>query len=147
MVYLVPYITALVVFGIIDATWLSTMGTALYRPVLGDILVPTLRIGPAIAFYLMYPVGIVVFAVLPALRSGAVSSAFFLALLFGAIAYGTYDLTNYATLRNWTLQITFIDICYGALASGLAATAATFMARFHGALIERLIAPARAGNG
>jgi uncharacterized membrane protein len=130
MTYLVPYVTVLVVFGIIDAAWLSTMGAVLYRPALGDILLPALRIGPAIAFYLMYPVGIVVFAVLPALRTGSASSAFFLALLFGAIAYGTYDLTNYATLRNWTLPITVVDICYGALASGLAATAATFMASF-----------------
>jgi uncharacterized membrane protein len=129
MTYLVAYVTILAVFGIIDAGWLSTMGAILYRPTLGDILLTNLRITPAIAFYLLYPIGVVVFAVLPALRSETLSIAFLLALLFGAIAYGTYDLTNYATLRNWTLTITLVDICYGAVTSGLAATAAYLLAR------------------
>jgi uncharacterized membrane protein len=129
MTYFVAYISVLVVFGIIDAGWLSTMGNTLYRPALGDILLPNLRIAPAIAFYAIYPVGIVVFAVLPSLRSGALATAFFPALLFGAIAYATYDLTNYATLRNWPLQISLVDIAYGAVASGIAATMATVVAR------------------
>ncbi len=129
MTYLVPYVAVLVVFGIIDAGWLNTMGKILYRPALGDILLDDLRIAPAILFYLAYPIGIVAFAVMPGLRSDSVATAFFYALLFGAIAYGTYDLTNYATLRSWTLQITAIDICYGALASGIAATVATLVAR------------------
>jgi uncharacterized membrane protein len=119
----------LVVFGIIDAGWLSTMGNLLYRPTLGEILLPNLRVAPAIAFYAMYPIGVVAFAVLPSLRSGSLAAAFCSALLFGAIAYATYDLTNYATLRNWTLQITLADICYGAVASGIAATVATLVAR------------------
>lgn len=130
MSYLIAYIVVLIVFGAIDATWLSTMGPIVYRPVLAEILAPSLRIAPAIAFYLMYPVGIVVFAVTPALRSGSVTTAFTLALLFGAFAYATYDLTNYATLRVWTLQITALDIVYGAFASGIAATAAFFLVRF-----------------
>ncbi len=132
MSYLIAYITALVVFGAIDATWLSVMGPILYRPVLAEVIAPSLRIAPAIAFYLMFPIGIVVFAVMPALRSGAISNAFLLALLFGAIAYGTYDLTNYATLRVWTIQITVVDLVYGALTSAVAATAATFMVRLFG---------------
>jgi uncharacterized membrane protein len=123
------YITSLVVFVLIDATWLSTMGSVLYRPVLGDIVLPNLRIGPALAFYAMFPVGIVVFAVMPALRSSAIGTAVIYGLLFGAIAYGTYDLTNYATLRNWNLQITVIDIVYGGIASAVAGAAATFAAR------------------
>lgn len=127
--YVIAYITILVVFGAIDAGWLSTMGNLLYRPTLGDILLPSLRVAPAIAFYLLYPIGIVVFAVAPGLRSGSNAVAFSLAVLFGAIAYATYDLTNFATLRNWTLQLTLLDICYGALASGVAAVAACLAAR------------------
>jgi uncharacterized membrane protein len=130
MSYLIAYIGVLVVFGAIDASWLSTMGPVLYRPALAEILAPNLRIAPAIAFYLMYPVGVVVFAVTPALRSGSIASAFVLAMLFGALAYATYDLTNYATLRVWTLQITVLDIVYGALASGIAAVAAVLLVRF-----------------
>src|ERR1700689_5070494 len=116
MSYLVGYVGFLIVFGVIDAMWLTFMGPLLvYRPALADILAPNLRLAPAIAFYLIYPLGAIVFAVMPGLRAGSVSSAFFPALLFGAIAYATYDLTNYATLRNWNLQITILDIAYGAL--------------------------------
>jgi uncharacterized membrane protein len=128
--YLVAYLSALVVFGIIDAGWLSTMGNLIYRPLLGDLLAPSVRIAPAIAFYLLYPVGITVFAALPAIRSGSLSTALILGLLFGAIAYGTYDLTNQATLRIWPVQITLIDIAYGAVASGLAAMAAFAVTRW-----------------
>lgn len=65
MTYVVAYVAVLIVFGTIDAVWLTTMGAMLYRPALGDILVQNLRVVPAIAFYLLFPVGIVVFAVLP----------------------------------------------------------------------------------
>ena len=123
------YVTSLIVFLLIDATWLSTMGSVLYRPVLGDIVLSSLRVGPAVAFYTMFPVGIVAFAVMPALRSNAIGTAVIYGLLFGAIAYGTYDLTNYATLRNWNLQITIIDIAYGAVACAIAGAAATLAAR------------------
>ena len=129
MRFVIAYIGVLIVFGAIDAAWLTFMGPILYRPVLADILATNLRIAPAIAFYLMYPIGVVVFAVAPALRSGSPSGAFALAMLFGAIAYGTYDLTNYATLRVWSLQITVLDMVYGALASGIAAAAAFYLVR------------------
>ncbi len=105
------------------------MGPLVYRPALADILAPSLRLAPAIAFYLSFPVGTVVFAVMPGLRAGSVSNAFLLALLFGAVAYATYDLTNYATLRNWNLQLTVLDIIYGALASGIGAAAACVLVR------------------
>jgi uncharacterized membrane protein len=129
MTYVVAYVAVLIVFGTIDAVWLTTMGALLYRPALGDILAQNLRVVPAIAFYLLFPVGIVVFAVLPGLRAQSPLTAAALALLFGALAYATYDLTNYATLRNWTLQITVVDIGYGALASSIAATVAFFAVR------------------
>jgi len=129
MQLLAAYAACLIVFALIDAAWLSTMASVLYRPALGDILLPSLRLGPAAAFYATFPAGILMFAVMPALKSGTTGTAVVYALLFGAIAYGTYDLTNYATLRNWNLQITVIDILYGAVASAIAAAAATLAAR------------------
>jgi len=129
MVNLVGYLVVLVSFGAIDALWLSVMGPLLYRPTLGDILLAELRIGPAIAFYLVYPVGVLVLAVLPALKSGSLAAAIGSGILLGAICYATYDLTNFATLRNWTLQLTLVDIAYGAIASGLAAVVAFWAAR------------------
>lgn len=130
MRFVIAYIGVLVVFGAIDASWLTLMGPIVYRRALAEILAPNLRLAPALAFYLIYPVGVVVFAVAPALRSGSLRSAFVLAVLFGAIAYATYDLTNFATLRSWTLQITILDIVYGGIASGIAATAAVLLVRF-----------------
>src|SRR5580704_11031206 len=129
MTSVIAYVAVLIVFGTIDAVWLTSMGALLYRPALGDILAQNLRVAPTVAFYLFYPIGVVVFAVLPGLRTQSPLAAAALALLFGALAYATYDLTNYATLRNWTLQITVIDIGYGALASSIAATAAFFAVR------------------
>lgn len=129
MQFVAAYVTALVVFIMVDAAWLSVMGNLLYRPTLGDILLPTLRIGPAIVFYVIFPVGIVVFAVVPALKTDAVSGTGLYGLLFGALAYATYDLTNYATLRNWSLQITLLDLAYGAIATAAAAAAAMLVAR------------------
>jgi uncharacterized membrane protein len=129
MTYLIAYVTVLLVFGAIDMAWLSVMGPLIYKPALSDILAPSLRIGPAIAFYATFPIGIVVFAVMPALRTQSSMTAAALAALFGALAYGTYDLTNYATLRHWNLQITVLDIVYGAFASGVAATAAYYAVR------------------
>lgn len=129
MTYATGYITALIVFGAVDALWLSMMGPALYRPTLGDILLTDLRVAPAIAFYAIYPIGLLVFAVMPGLRSGSAVTAMGLAALFGAIAYATYDLTNFATLRNWTLQLTVLDIAYGAAASALAAFVSLLVVR------------------
>lgn len=124
MTHLIAYITILVVFGIMDAIWLSQMASKLYRPMLGDMMVENVRIMPALVFYLFFPVGLVVFAVMPALRDGSVWSALAAGALLGALCYATYDLTNYATLKSWTLQVTIIDIVYGAVVSGICAALA-----------------------
>lgn len=127
MTFLIAYVTVLVVFGIIDALWLWQMADTLYRPVLGDMLAEKIRMIPALVFYLLFPVGVVVFAVLPAHKDGSVLSAFALGALLGALCYATYDLTNYATLKQWSLQITVIDIAYGAVVTGICATAAFYV--------------------
>ena len=85
MSHLIAYITILVVFGIMDAIWLSQMAAKLYRPMLGDMMVENVRIIPALVFYLFFPVGLVVFAVMPALRDGSVLSALAAGALLGAL--------------------------------------------------------------
>jgi len=121
--YVAGYAAILLVFGILDAIWLSVMSRLVYRPTLGDILVADLRFAPAIVFYLIFPLAVLIFGTLAGVRAGAVSAAVLYGALFGAFAYATYDLTNYATLRNWTLSITLLDIAYGATLSAIAATA------------------------
>lgn len=125
MTYAIAYAVSLVIFAAADITWLMTVGGQLYKQTLGDILLPNIKMAPATAFYLIYPAGLVYFGVVPALKSASVNSAFINGALFGFFAYATYELTNFATLRNWTLQITLIDIIYGALVSGAVAAAVT----------------------
>ena len=120
MIYALLYVMVLLPLGMAEAIWLNTMGRRLYRPVLGDILLESPRIAPAIVFYLIYPAGLVIFAALPAIAAGSVTLAILYAALFGAFTYATYDLTNFATLRNWTLQLTVIDVCWGSVLSAFA---------------------------
>lgn len=132
MTYLVGYAASLVAFGIIDAIWLSTMAGILYRPTLGTILLDRLRWTPALIFYFGFPLGIVHFAVVPALATGQLWQAAVNGALFGLFAYATYDLTNHATLRVWTLKLTLADMAYGTVATGLAAAAAFLVLRQFG---------------
>jgi uncharacterized membrane protein len=122
MRYAVTYLLTLAIFAAIDAVWLTATADPLYRATLGPILVEPYRLGPAIAFYLIYMIGVMVFAVQPAVASGNWTAAAWRGPLFGAIAYATYDLTNYATVRVWTLQLTLLDILWGAFVTGAAAT-------------------------
>jgi uncharacterized membrane protein len=108
------------------------MGKMLYRPTLGDILLPGLNAPPAVAFYLVYPIGVLILATLPALKAGSASPALIYGALFGALAYATYDLTNYATLRNWTLLISVVDVAWGAFATAAAATVAYYLVKAAG---------------
>ncbi len=124
MTQIVAYAASLVVFGLLDAIWLTTMASRLYRPALGDIMLDKLRLAPALAFYFLYPIGLVAFAVMPALRDGSAVTALAYGALFGLLASATYDLTNYATLRRWTLQITVIDLIYGTVVASLTSAAA-----------------------
>ena len=117
------YLVSGVAFLALDAVWLGIMGSALYRPQLGSLLLDKFLIAPAIAFYLLYPIGIAVFAVAPALQAVSATTALGYGLLLGFLAYATYDLTNLATLRGWSPLVTCLDMGWGAIASGIAAVA------------------------
>ncbi|KRE04251.1 hypothetical protein ASE63_25860 [Bosea sp. Root381] len=118
MRFVTGYIAFLVAFGICDAIWLGTMTARLYRPALGDLIVEQVRIWPAALFYFGFPLGVVHFALMPALRDGSATAALLNGALIGLLAYATYDLTNYATLRPWTLTITLADLVYGTVVVG-----------------------------
>ena len=121
MTYVAAYVAALLVFFLADMVWLGTMVSRLYRPALGDLLLSGVNMPPAILFYLLYPVGLVVFAIVPALKSGNITTALFLGALFGFFTYGTYDLTNQATLRNWSTTLTLADMAWGTVLGGISA--------------------------
>jgi uncharacterized membrane protein len=128
MVYSAAYAGALAALVVADMIWLGSMVSRVYRPVLGDILLSGVNLPPAIVFYLLYPVGVLIFAVAPALKNGSATGAMMYGALFGFFAYTTYDLSNYATLRNWTLQLTIIDIAWGTLLGAMTAAAGFLLA-------------------
>ena len=127
MTWIVAVIAVALVFGALDAVWLSWAGPNFYRPKLGDLLADSFRMAPALVFYAAYVAAVVWFAVRPGLANGIASAALNGALL-GAICYATYDLTNQATLRTWSTTVTIADIVWGAFATAVAASAATFAA-------------------
>jgi uncharacterized membrane protein len=124
MTFIAGYLVFLVSFGVIDLIWLSIMAGRLYRPALGEMLLDRIRVAPALLFYFAFPAGLVHFALMPALQAGSATAAFGNGALLGLLAYGTYDLTNYATLRRWTLTITLADLVYGTLVAAISTLAA-----------------------
>ena len=120
--YAVAYVATLVIFLAVDAVWLTIMATRLYKPTLGDILLPNFLVAPAAIFYLLFIVGILIFATAPAFASGQWTTALTYGALFGFFSYGVYDFTNWSTLRNWNATITIADVIWGTVLTGTAAT-------------------------
>lgn len=122
--YLFAYLFTGAVFLPLDFLWLRFVGQGFYRDHLADILADEFRLAPAIVFYLIYIAGIVVFALQPAFAAGSWRTALIYGALFGFFAYATYDLTNLATLRHWSLSVSILDILWGATLSATAAAVA-----------------------
>lgn len=118
---LITYLAVATVFVVTDFVWLKTMAERLYQPVLGDLLRPEPNLLAAGAFYALYPIGLLIFAVLPAQQDGSAGRALLSGMMFGCFTYVTYDLTNQATLRNWSTTLTVLDIGWGSLLGGFSA--------------------------
>ncbi|NQW54446.1 MAG: DUF2177 family protein [Rhodospirillales bacterium] len=119
---LAAYAAAAVTMLAMDAVWLSMAADLLYRPLLGDILLPEFRPVPAILFYVLYVVGVVIFAIKPALVTGRWSAATGKGAMLGFFCYATYDLTNQATLKTWPVTVTIVDMGWGMFLTACTAT-------------------------
>lgn len=128
MKILAAYLLTLAAFAIIDTAWLGSMGDRLYRPLIGSMLAEQFRLAPAIAFYAIYAAGLTLFAVLPGLDAGDWKRALLWGGLFGLFAYSTYDLTNLATLKTWSLKLSIIDIVWGMVVSASSSAVACALA-------------------
>lgn len=119
--YIVGYIATGLAFALIDSVWLRTMYRCLYQPEIGEMMMKGgFRMGPAIVFYLLYILGMMIFAVGPALNSGKWQTALLWGALLGFFCYMTYDLTNHATLKVWSVKVTVLDIIWGTVLTGSA---------------------------
>lgn len=126
---LIAYVATAIVFFAMDFVWLSTATGLLYRPRIGALLLDKPNLPVAAVFYLIYVIGVVAFAVLPALEQETWTRAAWAGALLGIVAYGTYDMTNLATLKDWSLAVSIGDWIWGTVATGVAATAGYFIVR------------------
>ena len=129
MLYAKAYIATLIVFLGIDAIWLGLIARRFYGEQLGGLMRETPLMAAAGGFSLFYVVGIVFFAVAPALAAGSWKTAALNGALLGLIAYGTYDMTNLATLKDWPVTMSVVDMVWGGVLTGTAATGGYFAAR------------------
>ena len=123
------YALTLAVFFIIDMVWLGVVAKGFYRKHLGAMLSPKVNWGAAILFYLVFIVGLLVFVIGPALAAGAPLQALAFGALFGFISYATYDLSNLATLKDWPMIVTVVDLVWGSVLGGAVSWAATVLGR------------------
>lgn len=127
---LVASVATLLTMGVLDAIWLTTMTQRFYRKQLGPLLLETPNWLPAFAFYLLYAVAVVVLVVRPALDGDwSLGRTVATGALLGLAAYGTYDLSNQATVRGWSATITVVDIVWGAALTAIVSAVAFEAAR------------------
>lgn len=112
------FLVTLVVFFVIDIIWLAFVAKNIYRNYLGFIMSDTPNWIAALCFYVIFIAGLIYFVIHPALMTESFSKALINGLIFGFVTYATYDLTNLATLKDWPIQITIIDLIWGTSLGG-----------------------------
>ncbi len=122
--WIIAWIATALSFVALDSIWLTQVAPRLDPPLIGAILATKVDIAAAVVFYLIYVTGIVALAVAPALDRGGLSHAARLGAVLGLVAYGSYDLTNQATLKVWDIRITLADIAWGVFITASAAAIA-----------------------
>lgn len=132
MRHVIAYVAAAVVFLGLDFVWLGLVARTAYRSWIGPLMRDEIHVAAGALFYLVYVIGLVIFATAPALKEGGWQAAAFYGALFGFFAYGTYELTNYATLRDWPIAMVMVDMAWGTALSAIAATAGYAAARQFG---------------
>ena len=118
---LLVYLITVPIFFIIDLVWLGVVAKGFYQKHLGYLMRPQINWAAAVLFYLLFIIGIVFFAVRPALELQSPMRALVYGALFGFFAYATYDLTNLATVRDWPVIVTVIDLIWGTVLCGAVA--------------------------
>lgn len=122
MSYLKLYFVSIVVFFVIDIVWLGLISKNLYATYLGHLMAPKVNWAAAIIFYALFIAGLVFFVIEPSLAKHSLRYAILAGAFFGLICYATYDLTNLATLKDWPLNITLIDLAWGTVLNSAVAT-------------------------
>lgn len=132
MIYLRDFFITFVVFMGIDLVWLGIVAKKLYKSKLGFIMASSPNWIVAIIFYIIFIIGLMYFALYPSLESKSLIGAVLVGMIFGFITYATYDLTNLATLKDWPISITIIDMIWGTSLGGLTTGISYFIIKLIG---------------
>ena len=130
MIHILLYISTAIVFLALDVVMLKKVMYPLFSANIGPMMLEDLRMGPAAVFYLFYVVGVIWFVSIPALNVGSIAQAFFAGAVLGALAYGTYESTNFATLKGWTAQMVMVDVIWGAVLTGTSAAVGVAVTKY-----------------
>ncbi|MCY0096134.1 DUF2177 family protein [Hoeflea ulvae] len=114
----------------VDAVWLGLVAGGFYSRQLGDMMLDSPRLGIAALFYVMYSAAVVILASAAAARTGTLQDALLLGAILGFAAYGTYDITNLSTLKNWPLTMSIVDIAWGTLLTAAASAVGYWLLRW-----------------
>lgn len=125
--YTIALVFAALIFGVLDAVWLSWAGPNLYQPTIGEIMADDLNWVAALTFYGLYLAGMTWFAIRPGLENGAPRVALLNGALLGGLCYATFDLTSQAVFTVWATHITLADIAWGAFATGVTSALACML--------------------
>jgi len=128
----IAYVATAVVFCGLDFLWLGFIAKGYYQSQVGPLLLDRPNLPVAVAFYALYVAGVLIFAVVPGLETGSPMRALASGALFGFFAYATYDLTNLATLKGWSVGVTLLDLGWGVIVTGVSASAGALAARVLG---------------
>ena len=128
----ISYILTTIVFFAVDMVWLGFVAKNIYDKYLGALLSDKVRWPAAIIFYLLFIVGIFIFVINPSIEKQSAVRALILGAVFGLITYATYDLTNYATMKGFPLNIVFIDLAWGAILTSIVSLAGYYINRYIG---------------
>ena len=128
--YIIGFFITILTTLALDAVWLTTMMKTFYSKHLGHIFADKPSLVPALIFYILYAIGLLYFVIVPLIASGSsLTRVFFTAALLGLVAYGTYDLTNQATVKDWPVIVTVVDLIWGAFLTGTTATITVWIIR------------------
>lgn len=129
MTFFIAYLATAIVFLFIDFIWLGYVASGFYKAQLGGLMADPVNLKIAAGFYLIYAIGIAYFAVLPALDQDKLVLALVNGAIFGFMAYATYDMTNMATIKDWPIKMSLLDMAWGTVLTAVSAVAGAWLTK------------------
>ena len=127
--FIVAALIASIIFLIVDVIWLSLATKSFYRPLLGDLISDKPVLWAAGLFYVLYMFGMAVIVIQPCVEPEALIKSLYTGFIFGLVAYGTYNLTNMAVIKDWSPTVVFVDMFWGGALTAVSATSGIYLAR------------------